>query len=791
MNSFSHLHVHSYYSINDSLTSLEDLFSCAERFEQKAIALTDNNLSGIPAFLSLSKSFPEIKPIVGYEINITDHYDCHLRDLEHRKTYKVVLLAKNYNGYLNLCKISTEAEYSRYMGEPRIDHRFLESHRDGLICLAAFTGGEISENILRGDIAGAKEAIEWYKNCFKQDFYLETSLYLDDESSRQIADGLFALSAETGIKAIASSDVRFTYKEQAQVYACLCSLKNNDFVKNSRYGQYYIRSTEEMLSLYAKHTEAIYHTQEIVDKVERFDIEQSFNVPIFQIPEGYESSFDYLKHITECALLNRYDNNVPSIATERLSYELDVVKEKGCADFFLHYFEFVSWAKENGILVSPGRASSAGWLINWLLGITEPNPIDYHLLSERFYNKDSARIPDIDIEVENGAQKRLIEHLEDRFGKDNVSRIISFGYYGAETSIKNASRALGLPIEDMVKLTKHIPEKILVSKDGLNQLPLKVTIKNCLKYDVDFKQFYNRCRGQKKQTIDVASELEGKTGVIGLHRSAILITDDTSKYSFPKMKIYDESLTDRLTCVASQYDRHNSEIYGAVLIDVVEDPDLSQIKQCIALIKEHHGLNIDISKIPLDDIETLNMFRNGEIEGIPQFDSQEMKTWLTALKPDCFEDITALYALSRPGMTDLVSEFIRRKHNSNTADEDKVTRAILSDTYGMIVYQEQIMSILQDIARFSPEETDHVRRLFGKKAKGELSEQHLKFIDRGREQWHARVILENIWEAMELKGTKVFCRAYAVSRCLTIWRMAYLKAHWPKIYKFYTTARTP
>ena len=181
MNTFSHLHVHSYYSINDSLTSLEDMFSCAERFEQNAIALTDNNLSGIPAFLSLSKSFPEIKPIVGYEINITDHYDCHLRDLEHRKTYKVVLLAKNYNGYLNLCKISTEAEYSRFMGKPRIDHRFLESHRDGLICLAAFTGGEISENILSGDIAGAKEAIEWYKNSFKQDFYLETSLYLDDE----------------------------------------------------------------------------------------------------------------------------------------------------------------------------------------------------------------------------------------------------------------------------------------------------------------------------------------------------------------------------------------------------------------------------------------------------------------------------------------------------------------------------------------------------------------------------------------------------------------------------------
>lgn len=781
MNNFSHLHVHSYYSINDGLASLEDLFSCAKQLEQNAIALTDNNLSGIPAFLNLSKSFPEIKPIVGCEINITDHYDRHLSDLEQRKTYKVVLLAKNYNGYLNLCKISTEAEYSRFMGEPRIDHKFLESQCDGLICLSSFIGGEIAENILEGDMTRAKEAIEWYKSIFKQDFYLETSLYPDDEPCRRIADRLFALSAETGIKAIASADVRFAHKEQTKAYACLCALKYNDFVKDKPFNQNYIRSTEEMLSLFAEHKEAIYHTQEIVDKVERFDIKQNFHVPAFQTSEDYPSSFDYLKHITEYELSKRYGNNVPSIATERLLYELDVIREKECADYFLHYFELVSWAKENGILVSPGRASSAGWLINWLLGITEPNPIDYHLLSERFYNKDSACIPDIDLEVENGAQRRLIEHLEYRFGKDNVSRIISFGYYGAKASIKNASRALELPIEDMIKLSEHIPEQIYTSEDAKNRLSLKSTIKNCLEYDVNFKQFYNKCCGLKRRIIDIASELEGRTGIVRLHQAAISVTDDALQDSLPKTKINDRSLSD--TCVASQYDRYNSEIYGAVLIDVVEDPALSQIKQCLALIQKSHGLSIDIHQIPLDDIDALNIFRAADTEGVAQFDSLEMKSWLSELKPDCFDDIAALYAISRPGMTEVVSEFIRRKHNESAPYENKIVRAILGNSYGIILYQEQIMSILKDIAGFSPEEADFARKLFQKKCIDKLKEYHLNFINQGLQKGCSATELENIWEMMEFNGNKVFCRAHAVCRCLTAYRMAYLKAHWPKEFR--------
>ena len=779
MNSFSHLHVHSYYSINDSLTSLEDMFSCAERFRQNAIALTDNNMYGTPAFLRLSKSFPDIKPVVGCEINITDHYDRHLRTLAHRKTYRVVLLAKNNNGYLNLCKISTEAESSRFMGNPRIDHKFLESHSDDLICLAAFIDGEITENISESNMAGAKRAIEWYKKVFKDDLYLEVSLYPDDEPINRVADGVFALSAETGIKTIASSDVRFTYKEQAQAYACLCALRYNDFVKDSHSSQNYIMSTEEMLSVYAEHKESVFNTQEIVEKVERFEINQDFHVPAFQIPDNYETSFDYLKDIVECELSNRYGSNVPSIAAERLLYELDIIREKDCADYFLHYFELVSWAKENGILVGPGRAGSAGWLINWLLGITEPNPIDYHLLSERFYNKDFDSIPDIDLEVENDAQRRLMEHLEYRLGKDNVSRLISFGYYGTKASIKNVSRALGLSAEDMDNLTKHVPERINTSEGAIN-----VTIKNCLEYDVNFKQFYNKCRGLKKRVIDIASGLEGKTGLIRLHRSAISITDDDSRNTFPKTKICDRNLADGLIYVASQYDRYNSEIYGAVLIDVVEDQVLSQIKQCLVMIQENHGVNIDIHKIPLDDIETLNMFRTGDTEDVPQFDSKEMRKLLTAFKPDCFEDIAVLYAISRPGMMELVSEFIQRKHNGSTIGasgyDNKIVREILSDTYGMIVYQEQIMSILKDVAGFTPEEADLVRRLFQKKNIDKLEEYHLNFINRGQQKGYSSTDLEHIWKVMETKGNMVFCRAHAVCRCLTDYRIAYLKSHWPE-----------
>ncbi len=658
MNNFSHLHLHSVYSSYEGLSSLEDIFSRVAELGQTAVALTDRgNLCGIPLFFHLSKSYPGIKPIAGCEIEVG--------------TSEVILLAKNYNGYLNLCRISTEAQFLRTMGRPRIEHKFLAAHSKGIICLAACTDGEISQRIEQGDMPGAKSAIDWYRKIFGDDFYLEVSPCPYDNPKSQtrqqtILDGLWTLAADTGTKVIATNDVRFARKEQGLAYDCLCVMGHNACIKDRKRlrssGQEYIKSGQEMLDIFPDHPEAIFNTQEIVDKVERYDIENGIRFPRFPLPEAYESAFEYLKELAHKGLASRLENNIPPVAAQRLNYELNVIKEKGCADYFLICSELVSWARENGILMdSGGRLGNSCRLINWCLGITEHNPFKFHLLAEEFCSKDTADIPIIAIDVEMFSQADLIRHLEQMLGPENVCRAVSFR---KRVGLKDAARAFGLSVQEAVNMTSHLPGDIFDSNGRIQAF----TIKNCLKYDDGFKRFYNKSSAVKKKVIDVATELEETIYAVDPDPFTITISDSVSMSSLPKTMLTSWKSAEKHTVTALQYDRANLKKSGTAVLYLVRIPFLSDVKRCLSIIREKYGIGIDLNEISFGDNLTMNIFREGDTDGIPQFDAPWEQEWLRELKPDSLEDLTALYALEYSGLKNLIPEFIRRNNSGEEAE---------------------------------------------------------------------------------------------------------------------------
>ncbi len=652
MNTFSHLHLHSVYSFYEGMSSLEDIFSRVEELGQTAVALTDKgNLCGIPPFFHLAKSYPEIKPIAGCEIIV--------------ERSSAILLAKDYKGYLNLCHISTEAQLSMKWGKPRVNRTFLASHSEGLICLSACTDGVIAQKITEGDPVGAEMAIDWYRKIFADDFYLEASPCPYNNPKNQtrhqtILDGIWALAADTGIKVIATNNVRFARNEQGLAYDCLCSLSHNVFFKDRKRlrssGQEYIKSEQEMLDLFPSHPEAIFNTQEIVDKVERYEIDNSIRFPGFPLPKAYESAFEYLKGLALNGLSARFENNIPPVAKQRLDYELNVIKEKDCADYFLICSELVSWAKANGILMdNGGRWGASCRLINWCLGISEHDPFEFRLLADEFCNKDATDIPSIAIDVEMFSQAELVRHLEQMLGTENVFYATSFE---KRIGLKDAARAFGLSVEETDNMTSLLPADIYDSTGRM----LPFTIKNCLRYDAGFKRFYNRSSEIKKKIIDVAAELEGTIYATETDPSTIAIGEGASMSFLPKTKIRSWGLAEKNTVTALQYDRENLKKSGTAVLHLVRVPFLSDVKRCLSIIREKHGVSIDLSEIPFGDKKAMNIFREGDTDGIPQFDSPWEQEWLRELKPDSLEDLTTLYALEYSGLKDLIPDFVRRKH---------------------------------------------------------------------------------------------------------------------------------
>ena len=815
---FVHLHVHTQYSILDGQSSIEKLFNRAAELGMPGLAITDHgNMYGIKEFFKFAKKHPDIKPIIGCEVYVTRHYDHKLKDPAHKGYFHLILLAKNFNGYKNLMKIVSIAHTEGSYYRPRISHEVLEQYHEDLICSSACMAGEIPRLILAGDMEGADKAIEWHKNLFGDDYYLEVMLHkteipgLSQEvyEKQLIYDKvIFELAEKHGVKVIATNDIHFVRKEDGPAHDRLICLTTNEYLESTsrmRYTQQeYMKSEEEMLALFPDHPEAIANTIEICDKVERYEIDRGHVLPKFDLPEEFianigkymsdysevieagrndekgndrgeefHRSVAYLCHLSYLGAEKRY-GTIEEKHRERIDFELKTIARMGFPDYFLIVQDFINWAKDNGISVGPGRGSAAGSAVAYCLGITNLDPIRYNLLFERFLNPERISMPDIDVDFDDEGRYKVIQYVQDKYGEDHISHVITFGTMAAKLAIKDVSRVSHLPIDESNRLTKMIPDKPFQVKDKTE----KVTLKNCLKYVPEFKKEADSGTELVKDVINYAQQLEGSIRQTGIHACAMIIGRGNLTDYIP-ITIGTDKASGQQVWV-SQYEGSYIEDVGMLKMDFLGLKTLSIIKECIADIKESHGIDIDIEHIPIDDPLTYALYSRGDTKSVFQFESGGMKEWLQKLHPERFEDLIAMNALYRPGPMDYIPQFVARKRGEEPITYDLPDmEEFLEETYGVTVYQEQVMLISQKVAGFSKGKADKLRKAMGKKNLEILQSLHDDFIKGGTGNGHPLETLEKIWKDWVKFASYAFNKSHATCYAWVSYQTGWLKAHYP------------
>lgn len=815
---FVHLHVHTQYSILDGQSSIENLFNRAAELGMPGLAITDHgNMYGVKEFFKFAKKHPGIKPIIGCEVYVTRHYDHKLKDPSHKNYFHLILLAKNFNGYKNLMKIVSIAHTEGNYYRPRISHEVLERYHEDLICSSACMAGEIPRLILAGDTEGAEDAIQWHKNLFGDDYYLEVMLHKTEvpglslevyEKQLRYDKVIFELAAKHGVKVIATNDIHFVRKEDGPAHDRLICLTTNEYLDSEsrlRYTQQeYMKSEDEMLALFPDHPEAIYNTLEIYDKVERYDIDRGHVLPKFELPKEFTDGMDrhlaeysdiieagrfdekgndrgaefhssvaYLCHLSYLGAEKRY-GTLDAVHRDRLDFELKTIARMGFPDYFLIVQDFINWAKDNGISVGPGRGSAAGSAVAYCLGITNLDPIRYNLLFERFLNPERISMPDIDVDFDDEGRYRVIKYVQDKYGEDHISHVITFGTMAAKLAIKDVSRVSHLSIDESNRLTRMIPDKPFQIKDQ----PEKVTLQNCLKYIPEFRNEAENGTELVKDVIKYAMQLEGCIRQTGIHACAMIIgRGDLTDYI--PITLGTDKATGQQVWV-SQYEGSYIEDVGMLKMDFLGLKTLSIIKECLAEIKESHGTDIDIENIPLDDPQTYALYSRGDTKSVFQFESGGMKDWLQKLHPERLEDLIAMNALYRPGPMDYIPQFVARKRGEEPITYDlPEMEEFLKETYGVTVYQEQVMLISQKIAGFSKGKADKLRKAMGKKNIDILQSLHDDFIKGGTGNGHPVEILEKIWRDWVKFASYAFNKSHATCYAWVSYQTGWLKAHYP------------
>lgn len=877
---FSHLHVHTQYSILDGLSAIKDLFSRCEELNMPALAITDHgNMYGVKVFMNESKKHPSVKPIIGCEVYVTTHYDHRLKDNEHRKYYHLILLAKNYDGYKNLMKIVSEGHINgMYYGKPRVTHEIIEQYHENLVCCSACLAGEIPKNIMAGDIDAAKKAIEWHKKVFGDDYYLEVQLHktevsdLPEESYARIIDvynrqkevneALFKLSEECGVKLVATNDVHFVRKEDGPVHDRLICLTTNANVTDPsrlRYTQQeFLKSEEEMLALFPEHPEAIANTQEIVDKIESYEIDRGHVLPKFEIDPAFLADIDahlekykeiidegrytikkdkvtgeikektyrgdefcysvaYLCHLTFEGARERYGESLNDEQSERLDFELKTICRMGFPDYFLIVQDYIAASRKAGWYVGPGRGSAAGSVVAYCLGITNLDPIKYDLLFERFLNPDRISMPDIDVDFEN--LPWVHDYVKRTYSNDHVSQVITFGTMAAKSAIKDVARISQLSIDESNRLAKMVPDRLSerVEKEypfnpkldelkqgfksyekevevedketgekhtekkwfqkGMEDVDVKINLKNCYRLVPEFKEELENGSEINKQVLYYAQKLEGSIRQVGVHACATIIgRGDLTDYipiSVAKDKETGEDIW------ISQYDGHFIEEVGMLKMDFLGLNTLSIIKECMNTIKARRGEEFDIEKIPIEDELTYKLYGRGDTDSVFQFESPGMKKWLQKLQPTRFEDLIAMNALYRPGPMDYIPDFVDRKLGVAPIEYDlPEMEKYLADTYGVTVYQEQVMLLSRLLASFTKGEADKLRKAMGKKQIAVMQELKEKFMKNGVANGHPEKVLDKIWKDWEKFAQYAFNKSHATCYAWVSYQTGYLKAHY-------------
>ena len=825
--SFVHLHVHTQYSILDGQSAIGDLFARAKELEMPALAITDHgNMYGVKEFLKVAKKFPEVKPIIGCEIYVTKHYDHKLKDKDHRGYYHLILLAKDYNGYKNLMKIvSTGHIEGKYYEKPRVSHEIVEKYSEGLVCCSACIAGEIPRAIIAGDMKGAEEAVMWHKKVFGDDFYLEVQQHKTEipgqsqevyEHQMVANEGIFLLAEKTGTKVVATNDVHFVRKEDGPAHDRLICLTTNTFVDEPdrmRYTQQeYLKTEEEMLDMFYKHPETLANTLEVAEKIQSYKVDKDPILPKFDLPEEFMADIDkyleeykgiidegrcdkngnergeefcnsvaYLCHLTYKGAHWRYGDELSDVQAERIEFELKTICKMGFPDYFLIVQDFIAAARSEGSSVGPGRGSAAGSAVAYCLKITNIDPIKYDLLFERFLNPDRINMPDVDIDFDDDGRYRVFQYIEEKYGKEQISHVITYGTMAAKSAIKDVARVSRMSIDESNRLTKMVPDKpfeATVVEDGKKVTKeFKPKLANCLKYG-ELKDELENGNDQTKEVLTYAGKLEGCIRQTGVHACAMIIGRSNLTEYIP-ISIANDKLTGEEVWV-SQYDGHYIEEVGMLKMDFLGLRTLSIIKECQANIKKRHGIEFDIEKIDINDPLTYELYSRGDTTSVFQFESPGMKEWLIKLQPTRFEDLIAMNALYRPGPMDYIPDFVERKQGRQPIVYDlPEMEETLQDTYGITVYQEQVMLLSRKLADFTRGQADTLRKAMGKKLKDVLDGLKGLFIEGGTKNGHPQDMLEKIWADWEKFASYAFNKSHATCYAWVSYQTGWLKAHYP------------
>ena len=833
---FTHFHVHSQYSILDGAASIPGLIAKAKADGQTALALTDHgNMFGIKLFYDTCRQ-KGIKPILGCEAYVARVSLYNKEKPIDRSGEHLIILAKNLTGYLNLVKLCSTAFCDGFYYRPRIDKTQLEKHHEGLIISSACLGGEIDQKIMAGDLEGAEKAALWYKNLFGEDYYLEVMRHpaADPKQRAEIYDNQqrciqekIKIARKLNIKLIATNDVHFLNEEDAEAHdllICLNTRKDIDDPTRMRYTrQEWFKTTQEMIDLFPDLPEAIENTQEITDKVEEYELDSDPLMPVFPIPpelgteEEYRQKFsqedlfneftrdekgnvvlteeeankkikklggydrlyrikleaDYLKELTMKGVVKRYGENPSPEIMERIIFELHIMKTMGFPGYFLIVQDFIRAARDMGVIVGPGRGSAAGSAVAYCLGITNIDPIKYDLLFERFLNPDRISLPDIDVDFDDAGRQQVLEWVTEKYGADKVSHIVTFGSMAAKMAIKDVARVLKLELSEANRLAKMVPEAP------------KMTLKKAYKENPDLEKEKQSLNPLISKTIQFAETLEGSIRQTGVHACGILISRDPLTDHIPIMPTEGESL------MTTQYDGHFVEPIGLIKMDFLGLRTLSIIKTCLDNIKKSKHIVLNENEIPLDDEETFKLFTRGDTTGLFQFESPGMKKHLRALQPNRFEDLVAMNALYRPGPMEYIPSFIRRKHGEEPIEYDHpMMEPYLKDTYGITVYQEQVMLQSRALGLFTRGQSDTLRNAMGKKKFELLAELKGKFVEgcknnpdfvQGAKEKGKDVeeLVNKIWGDWEAFASYAFNKSHSVCYAYIAYQTGFLKAHYP------------
>jgi len=894
---FTHLHVHSHFSILDGMSKVPELIKKCKKNGMYAMALTDHgNMFGIKELFDYSnkenaplkeqigeqekvlkneeatleeKQEAEnqieqlkaqlFKPIIGIETYCAQRTlydkDASLKERDpetgrerivDRSGYHLILLAKNKQGYKSLCKLSSIAYTDGYFYSPRIDHNVLQQYHEGLICCSACIGGEVPQKIMKGDLEGAEQSVLWFKALFGDDYYLELQRHQTDkpnaardtfQKQQQVNAVLLELAKKHNIKIIATNDVHFVEEEHGEAHdrlICLSTGKDFDDPTRLHYTkQEWLKSPDEMAAIFDDLPEALENTREIVDKVETYSIDSAPIMPMFDIPSEFGNEEEYRSRYSEEDLFNeftrnekgeevmsrakaekkikdmggydklyrikfeadylaklvwegahkRYGDELTEEQIERINFELHTIKTMGFPGYFLIVQDYIKAAREIlGVSVGPGRGSAAGSVVAYCLWITDIDPLKYDLLFERFLNPDRISLPDIDVDFDDAGRGKVLDWITEKYGKEKVAHIITYGTMASKSALADVGRIQKVPLSQVNLLKSYVPDRGFPEniKDDKGKSP-KVNLKNCYKYVPELRQIMEGNDEELKSMLTYAEELEDTNRQVGIHACGVIIgADDLTKFA-PVCTIKDKDTGEDV--LVTQYDGHVVETVGLIKMDFLGLKNLTIIKDALKNIKKRHGIDIDIDHLPIDDELTYKLFSKGNTVGTFQFESAGMQKYLRELQPQVFEDLIAMNALYRPGPMDYIPDFIDRKLGRKKVEYDiPCMEKYLKDTYGITVYQEQVMLLSRQLAGFSRGQSDTLRKAMGKKQIEKMNELEKLFYEGGEKNGHPHEILHKIWEDWKKFASYAFNKSHATCYSWVAYQTAWLKAHYPAEY---------